>query len=127
MGQSALHAAAYRGHEDMVQVLLSAGADLEAAGNEGATPLYLAAQQKHKGVVQILLKAGAQLQSERHDPVLAILDERNKEKNSESKELTRRNDRKREMAKMGTSDILVGLVANVTKSWLSSRRLDDPR
>lgn len=126
-GKSALHAAAYRGHEDMVQVLLSAGADLEAAGNDGATPLYLAAQQKHKGVVHILLKAGAQLQTERHDPVLALLDERNKEKNSESKELTGRNNREREMAKMGTSDFLVGLVANVTKSWSSSRRLVDPR
>lgn len=126
-GKSALHAAAYRGHEDMVQVLLSAGAELEAAGNDGATPLYLAAQQKHKGVVQILLKAGAQLQTERYDPVLALLDERNKEKNSESKELTRRNDREREMAKIGTSDFLVGLVANVTKSWSSSRRLDDSR
>lgn len=42
-GKSAPHAAAYRGHEDMVQVLLSAGADLEAASNDGTTPLYLAA------------------------------------------------------------------------------------
>lgn len=78
--KSALHAAAYRGHEDMVQVLLSAGAGLEAVGNDGATPLYLAAQIKHKGAVQILRKARAQLQTERLDPVLALLDERNKEK-----------------------------------------------
>ena len=122
-GKGALHAAAYQGHEDMVQVLLSAGADLEAAGNDGTTPLYLAAQQKHKGIVQILLSAGAQLQTERHDPVLALLDEHNKKKNSRSKELIRKNDHERDMIKMGTTDFLVGLVAELTKSWSSSRRL----
>ena len=124
-GKGALHAAAYQGHEDIVQVLLSAGADLEAAGNDGTTPLYLAAQQKHKGVVQVLLRAGAQLQTERHDPVLALLDEHNKKKNSRSKELIRKNDHERDMMKMGTTDFLVGLVADFTKSWSSSRRLGD--
>ena len=124
-GKGALHAAAYQGHEDMVQVLLSAGADLEAAGNDGTTPLYLAAQQKHKGVVQVLLGAGAQLQTERHDPVLALLDEHNKKKNSRSKELIRKNDHARDMMKMGTTDFLVGLVADFTKSWSSPRRLGD--
>lgn len=109
----------------MVQVLLSAGADIEAAGNDGTTPLYLAAQQKHKGVVEILLKAGAQLQTERHDPVIALLEERNEEKDSGGKKLVKKNDYEREMMKMGTSDFLVGLVADVTKSWSSSRRLDD--
>lgn len=124
-GKSALHAAAYRGHQGMVQVLLSAGADIEATGNDGTTPLYLAAQQKHKEVVETLLKAGAQLQTERHDPVIALLDERNEERTSGSKELIKKNDYEREMMKMGTSDFLVGLVADVTKSWSSSRRLDD--
>ena len=123
-GKGALHAAAYQGHEDMVQVLLSAGADFEAAGNDGMTPLYLAAQQKHKGVVSILLEAGAHLQTERHDPVLALLDEHNKKKNSRSKELIRKNDYERNMIKIGTTDFVVGLVADLTKSLSSSKRLD---
>ena len=122
-GKGALHAAAYQGHEEMVQVLLSAGADFEAAGNDGTTPLYLAAQQKHRGVVQILLKAGAQLQTERHDPVLALLDEHNKKKSSKSKELIRKNNHEVDMIKIGTTDLLVGLVADLTKTWSSSRRL----
>ena len=122
-GKGALHAAAYQGYEEMVQVLLSAGADFEAVGNDGTTPLYLAAQQKHRGVVQILLKAGAQLQTERHDPVLALLDEHNKKKSSRSKELIRKNDHGVDMIKIGTTDLLVGLVADLTKTWSSSRRL----
>ena len=88
-GRGALHAAAYRGHEAMVQMLLSAGADLEAAGNDGATPLYLAAQKKRRGVVQILLEAGAHLQTEGHDPILGFLDEHKKKRRRRSKELIR--------------------------------------
>ena len=124
-GKTALHAAAYRGHVDMVEMLLLAGADIEAEGNDALTPMYLAAQQKHKAVVQMLLKAGAKLETEKHDPVLALLDERNKEKDGQGKEPTRRDDHRREMASIGTSSTLVGLVADMTKSWVSSRRLED--
>lgn len=121
-GKGALHAAAYKGHKEMVQVLLSAGADLEAAGNDGTTPLYLAAQQKHRGVEQILLKAGlikagAHLHG-RRDPVLALLDEHKKKKSSKSMKLIRHNDYERDMVTMGA---IVGLAA---KSWWSSRRRD---
>lgn len=124
-GKTALHAAAYRGHGEMVEMLLLAGADTEAEGNDALTPMYLAAQQKHKAVVQMLLKAGAKLETEKHDPVLALLDERNKEKDGKGKEPTRRDDHRREMARIGTSDSLVGLVADMTKSWASSRRFED--
>jgi ankyrin repeat protein len=126
-GKTALHAAAYRDHEEMLQALLLAGADLEAAGNDGHTALYLAAQQKHQGIVQMLLKAGAQLETEKHDPVLALLNERNKRRDGESKQIAKRDDQRREMAKMGTSDVLVGLVADWTKALSSSRRLHDRR
>ena len=43
-----LYAAAFRGHEEMVQMLLDVGARIEATGNDHVTPVYLAAQQKHK-------------------------------------------------------------------------------
>jgi len=122
-GKTALHAAAYRGHEELVQVLLQAGADLEAAGSDGFTPMYLAAPQKHEGIVQVLLKAGAQLETERHDPVLALLDNGNKARNGKGKEVARRDDHRREMARIGTSDGIEGFVAEVAKGWSSSRRL----
>ena len=104
-GKRALHAAAYQGHEAMVQMLLSAGADLEAAGNDGATPLYLAAQQKHKGVVQILLKAGAH-----YDPILGSLDEHKKKRRRRSKELSRDGGLERGM---GTFFLFAGLLASL--------------
>lgn len=121
--KTALHAAAYRGHEEMVQMLLLAGADLEAAGNDGQTPLYLAAQQKHQATVQMLLNAGAQLESEKHDPVLALLNERNKTRDGGGKQIAKRDNYQKKMAERGTSDAFVGLVADFTKAWSSSRRL----
>ena len=125
-GKTALHAAAYQGHEEVVQLLLQAGADLEATGNDGLTPMYLAAQRKHGVIVQMFLKAGAQLETERHDPVLALLSERNEAKDDgKSREMIKKDDHRREMAKMGTSDALVGLVADWTKTLSSSRRLQD--
>lgn len=123
-GKTALHAAACRGHEEMLRMLLDAGADIEAVGNDGQTPMYLAAQQKHQGVVQILLKAGAKLESEKHDPVLALLNERNARKEGDGKQIAVREQQK-EMARMGTSDTFVGVVADLTKSWTASRRLRD--
>ena len=118
-GKTALHAAAYQGHEGMVQMLLSAEADYEAAGNDGMTPLYLAAQQKHKVVVQILLEAGAQLQTRRHDPALTLLKEHKKKRTSGSKELIREDVLKRDMMKMA---VVLGLVTDLTESWLLSKR-----
>lgn len=126
-GKTALHAAAYQGHEEMVELLLLAGADLEAAGNDGLTPMYLAAQQKHQSVVQTLLKAGAQLETERHDPVLALLNERNIARGGKSKDVAKKSDQKEDLAKLGTSDTLVGIVADWTREWSSSRRLSDKR
>lgn len=55
------------------------------------------------------------MQTERYDPLLALIDKRNKENNDGSKELIKRDDRERQMMKMGTSDFLVGLMAVVTK------------
>ncbi|OCT45772.1 hypothetical protein CLCR_01420 [Cladophialophora carrionii] len=92
-GKTALHAAAFRGHQEMVRVLLDAGADIEATGNDKVTPMYLAAQQKHKGVVQMCLRAGAQLETEKTDPVLALIHERNKEKAAPAKGVVRLEER----------------------------------
>ncbi|KAI4180603.1 MAG: hypothetical protein L6R41_007137 [Letrouitia leprolyta] len=123
-GKTALHAAAYRGHEETLKLLIDAGADIEAVGNDGQTPMYLAAQQKHQGIVQILLKAGAQLESEKHDPVLALLNERNERKEGNNKQVAF-SGKQREMAKIGSSDPFVGIIADFTKGLTASRRLRD--
>lgn len=72
-GNTALHAACWRGHQSVVLSLLSAGAKVDptAAGPEGGTasamPLHFAARQGHVDVVNALVAAGAKPdQSEEH-------------------------------------------------------------
>lgn len=119
-GKTALHAAAYQGHEEMVKILIDAGADIEAIGNDNVTPMYLAAQQKHKDLVQLFLRSGAQVETVRTDPVLALINERNKGKPSSTGEVIRAHDSDMEM--MGTSDNFVSLVAAFTRSIANARR-----
>ncbi|CAM9548569.1 unnamed protein product [Scytosiphon promiscuus] len=59
-GMTALHWAALRGYCEIVEDLVSWGADLEARVEEsGETPLHLAARHQHKATVGVLLDAGA--------------------------------------------------------------------
>ena len=51
--------AAYGGHVETVQLLLSAGADKDKADNDGKTPLIRAAGEGHIETVRLLLSAGA--------------------------------------------------------------------
>lgn len=46
-------------HEETVQILLSAGADVNAVAGDGSTPLFMAAFHGHEPIVRILLKNGA--------------------------------------------------------------------
>ena len=39
--------------------LIKAGADLNQATSDGATPLYVAAHNGHEGIVAVLIQAGA--------------------------------------------------------------------
>ena len=57
--QTALHLAAIRGHEAVVEALLSWGAIVDLKNPRGATPLFAACQQGHLASVLVLLKAGA--------------------------------------------------------------------
>jgi ankyrin repeat protein len=65
-GTTALHWASYRDDLESVQVLLRAGANVNAANDLGATPLWLAAVNGSAPVVKALLQAGA-------NPNLALL------------------------------------------------------
>jgi len=56
-GRSPLYAAASRGHRDVIETLLKAGADVDHADSAGETPLYAAAFGGHTKVVEALLHA----------------------------------------------------------------------
>ena len=52
-----LLAAAKEGKEDVLQILIRDGADMQAANRYGETALHIAAEYGHKGCVELLLKA----------------------------------------------------------------------
>lgn len=55
-----LHTAAYYGPPEMIDLLVSKGADVNAPGDyDGWTPLHMASQQDDPAVVKALLKNGA--------------------------------------------------------------------
>ena len=57
--RTALYYAAIKGHEAVVEALLSWGAIVDAQDYAGMTPLYFACQEGHLACVLALLKAGA--------------------------------------------------------------------
>jgi ankyrin repeat protein len=56
---TAMHAAAYFGHAEVLQVLLAAGAASELVNSDGFTPLHFATSAKHPDAVAVLLQGGA--------------------------------------------------------------------
>ena len=69
---TALHIAALRGHEVVVEVLLSWGAIVDPQDHAGMTPLYFACQEDHLACVFALLKAGASVSVRNDSGVLPI-------------------------------------------------------
>lgn len=60
-GGTPLHAAAWAGHPDAIEVLLAHGADVNLADASGVTPLMAAATQGHDEVVRLLVRRSASL------------------------------------------------------------------
>jgi len=60
-GFTALHLASAMDRADIVQRLLKAQPNVDAAEYDGFTPLYLAAQEENDEIVRLLLKAGADI------------------------------------------------------------------
>ena len=58
-GATPLHFAADRGHEEVVKLLISKGADVNAVCRYGLTPLTLATVAKRKDIMELLIKQGA--------------------------------------------------------------------
>ncbi|XP_055944745.1 serine/threonine-protein phosphatase 6 regulatory ankyrin repeat subunit B-like [Argiope bruennichi] len=54
-----VHYAALGGHVDIVQFLITNGADINAKSSNGMMPLHLAARRGHYAVVDVLLRNGA--------------------------------------------------------------------
>ncbi|KAI9769489.1 MAG: hypothetical protein M1840_003966 [Geoglossum simile] len=67
VGSTALHLAAYGGHEAIVRLLLKSGADANAKGGSSSTALHGAVRNKHEGIVQLLLEKGADVNVEDND------------------------------------------------------------
>ena len=60
-GRTALHGAADAGATDIAQLLLDAGADVNAADLDGGRPLHFAARSGGKASVELLVAAGAEV------------------------------------------------------------------
>jgi ankyrin repeat protein len=64
--KTALHWAALKNYPAIVQLLLDAGANIEAKTNNGKTALMFAAGKGYKGIVQLLLERGADVHARTH-------------------------------------------------------------
>lgn len=60
-GRTALHTAAYKGHDLVVAALLEAGADASICDSANRAPLHFAAMGNHPGCIRTLSDAGASL------------------------------------------------------------------
>ena len=56
---TALHSALLEGHSDVVQVLIDAGADIEARNGLGRSPLLVASSEGKLSIIKMLVEAGA--------------------------------------------------------------------
>ena len=98
-GESALHIAAYHGHLEAAELLLTNKADLNKKNNMGWTPLHVAASKGHVGVVKLLIEYGADIEKtttkegwsplhiahyNQHQEVIDLLLEKNEDKSGET-------------------------------------------
>ena len=63
-GSTPLHCATWKGHQGVVEVLLSHGADVNARNNNehwGTTPLHAAAHANQRAIAELLIAHGADI------------------------------------------------------------------
>lgn len=66
-GSTALMASCERGHKDIVEFLLSYGAEKDARGKSGETALMWAVQEGYFGIVELLLQRGSSVNIQKND------------------------------------------------------------
>ena len=71
-GTRALHFASTRGHQEVAQLLLAKGADVNAKDEDGYTALINASAYGHKEVVQLLLAKKADVNSKANNGTTAL-------------------------------------------------------
>jgi len=69
-----LHIAAYEGHKDIAELLISIGADIGAKDIEGCTPIYWAVVRGNKEIVDLLITADADVSDA---PIFSVMSARN--------------------------------------------------
>ncbi|KAI0538723.1 hypothetical protein GGR58DRAFT_467145 [Xylaria digitata] len=77
-GNTPLQIASLNGHEDIVQLLIESGCNLDCRNIDKETPLLDAVENGHIGVVKLLLKAGVdprEANAEGHEPLEMIPDD----------------------------------------------------
>jgi ankyrin repeat protein len=72
-GSTPLILASIKGHSEVMELLLSHGANMEATTHANNTPLILACMHGHKEAVRILLNQGASTQPKNLDRETALL------------------------------------------------------
>jgi ankyrin repeat protein len=63
-GSTPLHCATWKGHQNVVELLLSHGADVNARNNNdhwGTTPLHAAAHANQRAIAELLIAKGADI------------------------------------------------------------------
>ena len=65
--KTALHRAAISGHKDVLELLLTEGAETSAIDTFSATPLYYAAENGHKEMIELLIALGSDVNDKGRD------------------------------------------------------------
>jgi ankyrin repeat protein len=71
-GDTPLHAAARKGHKDVVELLLAEGSDVNVVDQNDQTPLHNTAGNGHKAVVELLLARGAGVNAKMHNDLTPL-------------------------------------------------------
>lgn len=71
-GQTILWTAAYQGNQEIVQLLIQQGVDVDQADSSGVTPLYAAVTNNHPDVVELLLASTADPDLQKDDGNTAL-------------------------------------------------------
>ena len=62
-----MHWAAWRGHEEVAELLIAKGADVNTKNKDGGTPLHNATWKGHKEIAKLLIDNGADVNAKRAD------------------------------------------------------------